>query len=141
VVKKILRILQEAILKLESERKKIEKIREYDRKIKELYEKEKILLQFADAFCMCITSGRIEDAEKLLKEGEFKIEGIEINQLVPKSKMDPEIFKRKVQNLVNKINSKIENIEKKKAALMERTDIPKHISERRRFVEKLQHRV
>jgi len=130
-----------SLLKLESERKKIEKIREYNRKIKELYEKEKILLQFADAFYMCITSGRIEDAEKLLKEyGEFKIEGIEINQLVPRSKMGPEIFKRKVQNLVNKINSKIENIEKK-AALMKRTDIPKHISERRRFVEKLQHHV
>jgi DNA repair exonuclease SbcCD ATPase subunit len=124
---KIIDIIQSVLSKLRGERRKIKEIKRCNRELIELYEKEKKFLQISDELCAYIKSGKREDLEKLLKEhGEFEVEGIEIKELVSKSKMDPEIFKREVRSLFDKINSKIKSIEEKKVSLVKGTSLSKY---------------
>jgi len=118
ISQKIVDIVRNILSKFNGEKREMKEIKKYNRKLMELYEKERKFLQICDELCEYIKRGRKEDLKKLLDEyGEFELDGVRINHLVSSSKMDPELFKREVRNLIGKINLKIKNIEEKKISL------------------------
>jgi hypothetical protein len=94
--------------------------------LKELYEKERRLLQISDELCAYIKSGKREDLKRLLKACDgFKIEGIEIKDLIEDG-IDFKTFRKKALSLLGKINLKIKSIEGNKRFFVKKTIFSKY---------------
>jgi hypothetical protein len=129
--KKFIGIIQNALLNLKKwifgcDGDEEKEIKRCDERLRELYEKERKLLQISDELCAYIKSGKKGDLKRLLKAYDgFKIEGIEIKDFVEDG-IDFKTFRKRALSLLNKINLKIKSIEGSKRFLVKKTIFSKY---------------